>query len=64
MKERLTVLAQRDQSIPCRAALDAVQAYARKNNPDEIDQSLRTYADFVKREYEVAARNSERRVRN
>jgi hypothetical protein len=64
LKERLTVLAQRDQSIPCRAALDAVQAYARKTNPDEIDQSLRTYADFVKREYEVAARNSERRVRN
>jgi hypothetical protein len=61
LKERLTVLAQRDQSIPCRAALDAVQTYARKTNPDEIDQSLRTYADFVKREYDVAAKHAQRR---
>ena len=61
LKERLTVLAQRDQSIPCRAALDAVQTYARKTNPDEIDQSLRTYADFVKLQYEVAAKHAQRR---
>ena len=61
LRERLTALAQRDESIPCRAALDAVQTYARRNNPDEIDQSLRTYAAFVTREYELAAKHAQRR---
>lgn len=61
LKERFAALVQREESIPCRAALDAVQNVGRKTNADEIDQSLRTYADFVKREYDLAARHSLRK---
>lgn len=64
LRERFTALVQRDNSFPCRAALDAVQTYQRKTNADEIDASLRTYADFVRREYELAARHSRRKVPN
>ena len=60
-QERLTALAQRDESIPCRAALDAVQTYAGRGSADQIDPSLRRYADFVTREYQLAVRHAERR---
>jgi hypothetical protein len=62
LKERFAALAQRDESIPCRAALDAVQNIARKTNADEIDQSLRTYAELVKRQYDLAAKHATRRA--
>jgi hypothetical protein len=62
LRERLTALAQRDESIPCRAALDAVQTYTRSGNPTEIDQALRTYAAFVTREYELAVKHSRRKA--
>jgi hypothetical protein len=61
LKERFAALVQRDDSIPCRAALDAVQSVARKTNPDEVEQSLRTYADLVKRQYDLAAKHATRR---
>jgi hypothetical protein len=61
LQERLTVIAQRDASIPCRAAIDAVQTYARKGSAEEIDQSLRGYAAFVTREYQLAAKHSQRK---
>jgi len=61
LRERFTALALRDESVPCRAALDAVQTYARDANPNEIDQALRTYAAFVTREYELAAKHSRRK---
>jgi hypothetical protein len=63
LKERFAALVQRDSSVPCRAALEAVQTYERKGSADQIDQSLRTYADFVTREYELAAKHSQRRGR-
>jgi hypothetical protein len=61
LRERFTALVQRDDAIPCRAALDAVQAYQQKTNGEEIDRSLQTYAAFVTREYDLAARHSQRR---
>jgi hypothetical protein len=61
LKERFAALVQREESIPCRAALDAVHAFERKTSADEIDRSLRGYADFVKREYDLAAKHAERR---
>jgi hypothetical protein len=61
LRERFTALVQRDQSIPCRAALDAVQAYQQKTNPDEIDNSLRSYAGFVQKEYALADKHATRR---
>jgi len=61
LRERFTTLVQRDQSIPCRAALDAVQAYQQKTNPDEIDNALRTYAAFVQKEYALAEKHAARR---
>jgi len=61
LKQRFTALVQRDDSIPCHAALDAVQTFERQGSPEQIDQSLRTYADFVIRQYALAAKHSERR---
>jgi hypothetical protein len=61
LKQRFSALVQRDDSIPCRAALEAVQTFEQKGTPDQIDQSLRSYADFVTRQYELAARHAQRR---
>jgi hypothetical protein len=61
LRERFTALVQQNDTVPCHAALDAVQAYERKAQAPEIDTSLRTYADFVNREYQLAAKHSQRR---
>jgi hypothetical protein len=61
LRERFITLVQQNDSVPCHAALDAVQAYERKAQAPEIDASLRTYADFVNREYQLAAKHSQRR---
>lgn len=61
LKDRLGALVERHDNPPCRAALDAVQAYERKGQGDQIDTSLRTYADFVGRQYELAVRHAQRR---
>jgi len=61
LRERFTALVQQNDSVPCHAALGAVQAYERKAQAPEIDTSLRTYADFVNREYQLAAKHSQRR---
>jgi hypothetical protein len=60
LRDRLTAIAEREQSLPCRAALDAVETYrGRGGSVDAIDQSLRTYAAFVTREYELAAKHAQ-----
>jgi hypothetical protein len=61
LKQRFAALVQRDESIPCRAALDAVQKYERQGSAGDIDQALQTYADFVAREYQLAAKHAARR---
>jgi len=61
LRERFTALLQRDESMPCRAALDAVETYARGANADQIDQSLNTYAAFVAREYDLAVKHAARK---
>jgi len=61
LRERFAALVQQNDSVPCHAALDAVQAYERKAQAPEIDTSLRTYADFVNREYQLAAKHSQRK---
>jgi hypothetical protein len=62
LQERLTALAQRADSPPCRAALDAVRTYkARGGTPEAIDQSLKTYAEFVARQRDLAVKHSQKR---
>jgi hypothetical protein len=61
LRDRFNALVQQNDSVPCHAALDAVLAYERKAQAPEIDTSLRTYADFVNREYQLAAKHSQRR---
>jgi hypothetical protein len=61
LKDRFSTLVEHDDNVPCHAALDAVQAYERRAQPEQIDASLRTYADFVAREYQLAAKHSQRR---
>jgi hypothetical protein len=62
LRDRLTAIARRADSPPCRAALDAVTTYqARGGSPEAIDQSLRAYAAFVSREHDLAAKHAERR---
>ena len=51
LKDHFTALVEHRDSVPCHAALEAVQAYQQKRaKPDQIDASLRTYADFVTKE--------------
>ena len=58
-QEPLTAMVDKPNAV-VRAALDAVLAYTEGRAP-EIDKSLRTYAEFVTREYELAAKHAERR---
>ena len=61
LRDRLGALAERDDSVPCHAALDAVQAYERRGAADQVDKSLHTYADFVTKEYQLALKHSQRK---
>ena len=61
LKDRLGALVVKDENVPCRAALDAVQSYERAAQTTRIDASLGTYADFVNREYQLAVKHSRRR---
>jgi len=61
LQQRFSALVQSNEEIPCRAALDAVQQFQHTGTAENIDQSLRTYADFVTREYELAKRHAVRR---
>ena len=61
LMDRFSALVERGDNVPCHAALDAVQAYARKGEAGQTDHSLHAYADFVTREYELAARHSQRK---
>jgi hypothetical protein len=61
LRDRFRAIVAREDNVPCRAALDAVQAYQSKADAAQIDASLRTYADFVTREYQLAAKHSERK---
>jgi hypothetical protein len=61
LKDRFSALLQREDNVPCHAALDAVQTYQQKAGAPEIDTSLHTYAEFVTREYELAAKHSQRK---
>src|SRR5262249_4214574 len=61
LRDRFRALVAREDNVPCHAALDAVQTYQTSADPAQIDRSLRTYADFVTREYELAVKHSQRR---
>ena len=62
LRNRLALIAQREQSVPCRAAIDAVETYRSKSaDPAAINQSLGVYAAFVTREYEVATKHAQRK---
>jgi hypothetical protein len=61
LRDRFRALVAREDNVPCHAALDAVQTYQSRSDAAQIDSSLRTYADFVTREYELAAKHSQRR---
>lgn len=61
LKERFAALVEHRDTVPCHAALEAVQAYEKRAKPDQVDKSLRTYADFVTREYELAVKHSQRK---
>jgi len=61
LKDHFTALVEHHDSVPCHAALEAVQAYEKRAKPDQIDASLRTYADFVTKEYALAQKHSQRK---
>jgi hypothetical protein len=61
LKDRLSALVDRGDDVPCRTALDAVQTYEINAQPDRIDKSLRTYAAFVTKEYQLALKHAQRR---
>ena len=63
LKGRLSATGQSPESTPHRSAREAVDAFAQKAavNADEADQSLRKYAAFIQKQYDVAARHSVRK---
>lgn len=66
LASRLRLLVDREPLIPCRAALDAVETYQRDapaRSPEDLDHSLRTYAAFAAREYELAKQHAQRKNR-
>jgi hypothetical protein len=53
-----------DESTPHRSAREAVDTFAQKaraEDPEQVDRSLRSYAAFVQRQYEVAVKHAVRR---
>jgi len=61
LKDRFAALVEHRDSVPCHAALEAVQAYEKRAKPEQVDASLRTYADFVAKEYALAQKHSQRK---
>ena len=63
LRARLDALPNRGE-VPCRAAIDAIDTYRQRvgdRTPEQIDESLRTYAAFVTREWELAKRAATRK---
>jgi hypothetical protein len=63
LRARLDALPNRDE-VPCRAAIDAVDTYRQRagdRTPNQVDESLRTYAAFVAREWELAKKAATRK---
>jgi hypothetical protein len=63
LRARLDALPNRDE-VPCRAAIEAVETYKARvadRTPEQIDESLRTYAAFVAREWELAKKAATRK---
>jgi hypothetical protein len=64
LKRRFANPSQRSESTPMRSARDAVDAYlkvATLDNTDALTQQLRSYADLVQRQYELAVRHSQQK---
>jgi hypothetical protein len=64
LRARLDALPNRAE-VPCRAAIEAVETYrqrAANRTAEQIDESLRTYAAFVAREWELAKKAATRRM--
>jgi hypothetical protein len=53
-----------DESVPNRSAREAVESWIEKTKgapDDQVDQSIRTYAAFVTKQYEAAAKHAQRK---
>jgi hypothetical protein len=64
LKRRFANPPQRSESTPMRSARDAVDAYLKVitlDNADALTQQLRSYADLVQCQYELAVRHSEQK---
>ena len=64
LQRRFSASATTDESTPHRSAREAVDAFsqrARAEDPEQVDRSLRTYAAFVQRQYEVALKHAARK---
>jgi hypothetical protein len=64
LKRRFANPPQRSESTPMRSARDAVDSYlkvATLDNADALTQQLRSYADLVQRQYELAVRHSQQK---
>jgi hypothetical protein len=64
LRRRFANPPERSDSTPMRSARDAVDAYlkvATLDNADALTQQLRSYADLVQRQYELAVRHSQQK---
>jgi len=64
LKSRFNASATPEESTPHRSAREAVDAFSQKalaGSADEADQSVRSYAAFVRRQYDVATKHALRK---
>jgi hypothetical protein len=67
LHDRLGLVMQRDPSVPCQAAFDAIETYRQRaaaagaDTLPDIDTSVRTYMTFVEREYQLAQKHAQRK---
>jgi hypothetical protein len=63
LKRRFAVAGDAAESVPHRSARLAVDAWLQRTgaSDDDVDRSLRTYADFVTKQYAAAAKHAQRK---
>ena len=65
LRTRLQAVAQRDASVPVRAAVEAVERYAAQSTArtaEALHESLQAYAQVVKRQSELARKHAQRKA--
>jgi hypothetical protein len=64
LQRRLAASGGGEESVPHRSAREAVEAYlhkARGEKPEDTDDALRKYAEFVRKQHQLAVKHAQRK---